>query len=110
MPCLSSSVIIRSLPRLCCLMTFSSSAMPQLFLVFQVVLPDVFPRFLFCGIIYICIYILFYVGLILHHSLRFVIRDIVGDYILGFFCFLVCFAMLITLCWIIPVTFLFRVS
>ena len=43
-------------------------------------------------------------------SLRFFIRALVGDDIFGFFCFLVCFAMLIALCWIISVMFLFRMS
>ena len=36
--------------------------------------------------------------------------DIVGDDIFGFFCFLVCFAMLNALCWIISVMFLFILS
>ena len=39
--------------------------------------------------------------------LRLFIRALVGDDIFGFFCFLVCFAMLIALCWIISVMFLF---
>ena len=43
-------------------------------------------------------------------SLRFFIRALVGDDIFDFFCFLVCFAMLIALCWIISVIFLFRLS
>ena len=43
-------------------------------------------------------------------SLRFFIRALVGDDIFGFFCFLVCFAMLNALCWIISVLFLFRLS
>ena len=34
----------------------------------------------------------------------------VGDYVLGYFCFLACFAKLIALCLVIPVMFLFRVS
>ena len=42
--------------------------------------------------------------------LRFFIRALVGDDIFGFFCFLVCFAMLNALCWIISVMFLFRLS
>ena len=41
-------------------------------------------------------------------SLRFFIRALVGDDIFEFFCFLVCFAMLKALCWIISVMFLFR--
>ena len=42
--------------------------------------------------------------------LRFFIIALVGDDIFGFFCFLVCFAVLIALCWIISVMFLFRLS
>ena len=49
-------------------------------------------------------------GIVLYHSLRVFIRALVGDDIFGFFCFLVCFAMLIALCWIISVMFLFRLS
>ena len=43
-------------------------------------------------------------------SLRFFIRDLVGDDIFGFFCFLVCFAILNAHCWINSVMFLFRLS
>ena len=43
-------------------------------------------------------------------SLRFFIRAHVGDDLFGFLCFLVCFAVLIALCWIILVMFLFRLS
>ena len=43
-------------------------------------------------------------------SLRVFIRALVGDEMFGFFCFLVCFAMLIAFCWIISVMFLFRLS
>ena len=35
---------------------------------------------------------------------------LVGDDIFGSFCFLICFAMVIALCWIISVKFLFRLS
>ena len=42
--------------------------------------------------------------------LRLFIRALVGNDIFGFFCFLVCFAMLIALCLIISVMFLFRLS
>ena len=43
-------------------------------------------------------------------SLRFLIRALVGDDILGFFSFLVCFALLVPLCWNISGMFLIRVS
>ena len=43
-------------------------------------------------------------------SLRFFVRTIVADDIFGFFCFLVCFATPIALCWIIAVMFLVRLS
>ena len=43
-------------------------------------------------------------------SLRFFIRALVSDDIFGFFCVLVCLAMLNALCWIISVMFLFRLS
>ena len=42
--------------------------------------------------------------------LRFFIRAIVGDDSLGFVCFLVCFAMLVAICWINSVRVLYRVS
>ena len=48
-------------------------------------------------------------GLVLIY-LRFFIRALVGDDMFGFFSLLVCFAMLIALCWIISVMFLFRMS
>ena len=43
-------------------------------------------------------------------SLRLFIRALVGDDIFGFFCLLVCLAMLNALCWVISVMFLFRLS
>ena len=72
-----------------------------------VVIPDIFPRFLFYGITYLHISYVFSGGII---SLRFFIRALVGDDMFGFFCLLVCFAMLIALCWIISVMFIFRLS
>ena len=82
--------------------------MPQLFLVFHLRCASVYlPSFFSWS--YISPHIL--CGLWVLIYLRFFIRALVGDGgIFGFFCFLVCFAMLIALCWIISVMFLFRLS
>ena len=73
-------------------------------------LPDTFHSFIFYGLTYLHIFYVVSGVLFSIISLRFFIRALVGDDIFGFFCFLVCFAMLIALCWIISVMFLFRLS
>ena len=73
-------------------------------------LPDIFPSFLFHGLTYLHIFYVVAGVLFSIIYLRFFVRALVGDDIFGFFCFFVCFAMLIALCWIISVMFLFRLS
>ena len=110
MPCLSSIVIIRFLPRLCVLLTlfklldalivsrissklcFRISSLTFFFTVFHISTYSMWSLGVSFSII----------------SLRFFIRALVGDDISGFFCFLVCIAMLIGLCWIISVMLIFR--
>ena len=112
LPCLSSSVVIRFFLRLCVLLTFfklldasivSRSSSKLCFRISSLAF--------FFMVLHISTY---YMGsmvvLLSIISLRFFVRTLVGDDIFGFFCFLVCFAMLIALCWIISVMFLFRLS
>ena len=69
-----------------------------------VVLPDIFHSFVVM-VLHISTYSMWFCII----SLRFFIRVLVGD-IFGFFYFLICFFMLIALCWIISIMFLFRLS
>ena len=112
LPCLSSSVIIRFFPRLCVLLTFfkllDASIVSRIYskLCFQI---SSLPFFFM--VLHISTYSMWSLEVLFSIiSLRFFIRALVGDDIFGFFCFLVCFAMLIALCWIISVMFLFRLS
>ena len=103
LPCLSSSVIIRGFPRLCVLLTFfkllDSSIVSQILskLCFRISSSFAF----FFMVLHISTYSMWSLGVLFSIiSLRFFIRALVGDDIFGFFCFLVCFAMLTALCWI----------
>ena len=111
LPCLSSSVIIRFIPRLCVLLTFvkllDASIVSRISSCASGYLT---PRFLFM-VLHISTYSMLSLGVLFSISSLFLfIRALVGDGIFGFFCFLVCFAMLNALCWIISVLFLFRLS
>ena len=67
-------------------------------------------RFLFM-VLHISTYSMWSLGVLFSIiSLRFFIRALLGDDMFGFICFLVCFAMLNALCWIISVMFLVRLS
>ena len=112
LPCLSSSVIIRFFPRLYVLLTF-----------FKLLVASIVSRIssklcfrlsslaFFFMVLHISTYSMWSLGVLFSIiSLRFFIRALVGNGIFGFFCFLVCFAMLIALCWIISVMLLFRLS
>ena len=90
---------------------FSSSYIPQLFLVFHLSCASGYlPSLSFYGLTYF--HILYVVAGVLFSIiyLRFFTRALVGDAIFDFFCFFVCFAMLIALGWITSVMFLFRLS
>ena len=108
LPCLTGSVIIRLLPRLCFLLTFFKlldasilSCIPSK-LYFRV-----FSLTYFFTALHISKYSMWSLGVLFSIiSLRFFVRALVGDDIFGFFCFLVCFAMLIALCWIMSVMYL----
>ena len=82
--------------------------MPQLFHVVHLSCAPGYLPSLFM-VLHISTYSLWSLG-VLFSIIRFLIRALVGDDILGFFCFLVCFALLVPLCWNISVMFLFRVS
>ena len=84
--------------------------MPQLFLVFRLSCASGYlPSFFM--VLHISTYYRWSLGVLFSFiSLRFFIIAHVGDDIFGFFGFLVSFAMLIALCWIISVMFLFRLS
>ena len=112
LPCFSSSGIIRFFPRLCVLLTF-----------FKLLVASIVSRMssklcfrisslaFFCMVLHISTYSMWSLGVLFSiNYLRFFIGALVGDDIFGFFCFLVCFAMLIALCWIISVMFLLRLS
>ena len=112
LPCLSSSVIIRCLPELCALLTF-----------FKLLGVSIVSRIssklcfrissltFFFTVLHISTYSMCSLGVLFSIIyLRFFIRVLVGDDIFGFFCFLLCFAMLIALCWIMSVMFVFRLS
>ena len=108
LPCLSSSVIIRFFPRLGVLLTFfkllDASIVSRISskLCFRI---SSF-AFFFYGLTYLHIFYVVSGALVLYRFSTL----LVGDDIFGFFCFLVCFAMLNALCWIISVMFLFRLS
>ena len=82
---------------------------PQLFLVFHLSCASRYIRSLsFYMVLHISTYAIWSLGVTFSIAyLRFSIRALVGDDSFGFFCFLVYFAMLIALYWIISVTFLF---
>ena len=108
------SVIIRFCHRLCVLLTFlkllDASISFRISSTVRVVLSDAFPSFHFM-VLHISKYYMWSLGVLFSIIyLRFFVRALVGDDIFGFFCFLVCFAMLIALCWIISVMFLFILS
>ena len=85
--------------------------MPQLFLGFHLSCAFGYLSSLFFMVLHISTYSMWSLGVLFSIiSLRFFIRALVGDDIFGFFCFLVCFAMLKALCWIISVMFLFILS
>ena len=112
LPCLYSSVIIRFFPRLCVLLTFfkllDASIVSRISskLCFRISSVAFFFMVLHISTYYMwSLWVLFSII-----SLRFFIRAHVSDDIFGVFCFLVCFAMLNALCWIISVMFLFRLS
>ena len=112
LPCLSSSVIIRIFPRLCVLLTFFKLLDASIVswisskLCFRIS-----PLAFFFMVLHISTYSKWSLGVLFSIiSLRLVIRALVCDDIFGFFCFLVCFAMLIALCWIISVMFIFKLS
>ena len=111
LPCLSRSVIIQSLPRLCVLLTFfkllDASIVSRISskLCFRISSP----AFLFM-VLHISTYSKWSLEVFFSISLRFFIRALVGDNMLGFFYFLVCSAMFIALCWNMSVMFLFRLS
>ena len=111
LPCLSSSVIIRFFPRRCvlliCFKLLDASIVSRISsnLCFRI------SSLAFYGLTYLHIFYVVSGGVLFSIiSLRFFIRALVCDDIFGCFCFLVCFARLIALCWIISVMFLFRLS
>ena len=112
LPCLSSSVIIRFFPSLCVLLTFFKLLDASIVSLISSKLCFRISSFaFFFMVLHISTYSMWSLGVsfsIIY--LRFFIRALVGDDIFGFFCFLVCFAMLNALCWIISVMFLFRLS
>ena len=72
---------------------------------------EISPLTFFFMVLHISTYSMWSLGVLFSIiSLRFFIRGLVGDDNFGFFCFLVCFAVRIALCWIISVMFLFRLS
>ena len=113
LPCLSSSVIIRVFFLACVFfLTFFKLLVASIVsrisskLCFRIS-----PPAFFFMVLHISTYSMWSLGVLFSIiSLRFFIRALVGDDIFGFFCFLVCFAMLTALCWIISVMFLFILS
>ena len=115
LPCLARSVIIRLLSRIWALQTFYNGLQalrcPTVYsissnLCFRMTCLS----FFFMGLI-ISIHSMWSLGVLFSIiSLHFFFRTIVDDYILGFFCFLVCFPMLVAFGFIISVMFLFGVS
>ena len=82
--------------------------MPQLVLAFHLRCASGYLASLsFYGLTHLHIFYVVFGGLVLYH---FSMLLLVGDTMFGFFFFFVCFAMLITLCCIISVMFLFRLS
>ena len=112
LPCLSRSVIIRFFPRLCVLLTFFKLLDASIVSRISSKLCFRISSFaFFVMVLHISTYYMWSLGVLFSIiSLRFFVRALVGDDMFGFFCFLVCFAMLNALCWIISVMFLFRLS
>ena len=111
LPCLSSSVIIRFLPRLCVLTFFKLFDASIVSRISSKLCLRISSLPFFFMVLHISKYSMWSLGVLFTIiSLCFFIRALVGDDIFGFFCFLVCFAGLIALCWIISVMFLFRLS
>ena len=111
LPCLSRSVIIRFFPRLCVLVTLFK--LLDASIVFRISSNLCFriSSLAFFLRSYIFPYIMLSLGVMFSFiSLIFFIRALSGDDIFGFFRFLVCFAMLIALCWIISVKYRVSVS
>ena len=112
LPCLSNSVIIRFFPSQCVLLTFfkllvaSSVSRISYKLCFRIS-----SLAFFFMVLHISTYYMWSLGVLFSIIyLSFFIKALEGDDIFGFFCFLDCFAMLIALCWIISLKFLFRLS
>ncbi len=77
---------------------------------FNLLLPDVFPRYFFMGFL-ISTYYMWSLGILFSIIyLRFFLRTLVGDDIIDLLCFLVCFVIIVALGLIISVMILFRVS
>ena len=111
LPCLSSSVIIRLFPRLCVLTFFKLLVASIVSRISSKLCFRISSLAFFFMVLHISTYSMWSLGVLFSIIyLRFFIRALVGDDIFCFFCFLVRFAMLIALCWIISVMFLFRLS